>query len=593
MRAKLTTAMLATVWLAAPAVAQDIVGVAYRGDVAAVTQMLGEDASLARYADAEGRTALHGAVAGGAVEIVRLLLARGADVNARDYEEHTPLHFAALRSEPDAARLLVEAGADLEARNDYGRTPLLLVAREAGNRDMAALLLELGAEVDARDEAGATPLTLAAWRGFRSLVDLLLDSGAQVPSDARTVQGSIGLAIGNGLDRLFTLLVERGADLTAPNDNGGTLLHSACEGGSVAIASRLLDEGLDPGAVDRYGWTPLHYAADRGRNGIIELLVRAGVPLDVRNLAGDSPVNVARDAGRAETVELLLASGADPAPPAFPVLEGPYLGQTPPGVEPVLFAPEIVASHRFEHCVVTFSPNADEAFWGSSFQPADSGYTTGIILMSRLEQGRWTRPEPAPFSTELRYGEGEPFVSPDGERVYFISMRPDPGGTEGQGERIWYADRTERGWSEPRLIDGGPNARELHWQFSVAANGNIYTGSNGDILVSRFQEDRWTEPEPLGAAVNTEQDEGSPFIAPDESYLIFVRGRNPPRQQISFRDRDGWTAPRDLGDPVNTAGSVCTSISPDGRYVFFHGFQSGNADVYWVDARVVGELRRE
>jgi ankyrin repeat protein len=564
-----------------------------RGDVAAVRDLLAEDASLVGVTDDDQRTPLYFAAGWGSIEIVELLLSHGADVDARDYGNRTPLHAAVMQNHQEVVRILVAADADLEARNDYGRTPLLLVARETGSVEMGALLLELGADVNVRDRSGESPLDLAVWRGFRGLVDLFLDSGARFRASGGQGRALTGLAAENGLGRLFQMLADSGADFSIRGDNGGSLLHSASQGGSVEVIGTLLRHGLEVNEQDRYGRTPLHYAADRGRTEAVELLIQHGAALDMRDLAGNTPLNVARASEREQTAEVLVAAGADIGPQHFPVLTGPYLGQALPGSEPTLFAPAIVSSHRFEHCVVTFSSEGDEAFWGSSFQPVDSGYTIGVLLTSRLVNGAWTTPEPATFSTNLQYGEGEPFFSPDGNRLYFISMRPGPGEAGSQGERIWFAERTATGWSEARLIEGGPNARDLHWQFSVAANGNIYTGSRGGIHISRFENGEYRDPEPLGPTINSDQREGSPFIAPDESYLLFMRSTgNEIRQQISFR-RDGqWMEPQDLGDVVNAGRCVCAATSPDGRYLFFHSFRSGNADVYWVDAGFLEQLGR-
>ena len=578
---------------APPLAAQEVVMAARRGDVAAVRSLLEEDASLVRVTDDDQRTPLYFAAGGGSTEVVELLLSHGADVDARDYGNRTPLHAAAMQNRQEVVRILVAAGADLEAKNDYGRTPLLLVARETGSTTMGALLLELGADVNVRDRYGETPLDLAAWRGFQGLVDLFLDSGARFAASGNQGRALTTFAAEKGLDRLFRLLADSGADFSVRGENGGSLLHTASQGGSVEVIGTLLELGLDIDEQDRYGRAPLHYAADRGRTQAVEQLIQHGAALDTRDLIGNTSLNVARASGREEAAGVLVAAGADTSPQQFPVLTGPYLGQTPPGSEPALFAPEIVASHRFEHCVVTFSRGGDEAFWASSFQPVDSGYTIGMMLTSRLENGQWTKPEPATFSANLQYGEGEPFFSPDGDRLYFISMRPAPGETGSQGERIWFAERTTSGWSEARLIEGGPNARDLHWQFSVAENGNIYTGSRGGIYVSRFENGAYQEPESLSPTINSDQGEGSPFIAPDESYLLFMRSAGSQiRQQISFR-RDGqWTEPLDLGDVVNEGRCVCAATSPDGRYLFFHSFRSGNADVYWLDAGFLEQLSR-
>jgi len=508
-----------------------------------------------------------------------------------------------MRGHDDFVRLLLDRGANTEVREAYGRTPLLLVARERGNVAMGTLLLAGGADVDARDRFGATPLNLAAWRGFRGFVDLLLDHGAAVP--ATGVQGRVltESATEKGLTRLFGILVERGADLGIRNENGGTLLHSAAKGGAAGIVDLLLDQGMKVDARDRYGRTPLHYAAERGRTDVIELLAARGADPNARSVAGYAPVHAAETYGRTETVAQLVRLGATEAPPAFPTLSGDYYGQTAPGPEAELFALDIVSSHRFEHGTVVFSPDGNEAMWASSYEPTDSGYAYGRLLTARHENGRWTPPEYVPFA-DLATGGDVPQYSPDGRRLYFVSLRPHPvDGT--RDERVWYVDRAGDGWGEPVVIDGGPNALDHHWQFSVAANGNIYFSSTapggfgrGDLYVSRYANGGWEPPEHLPAPLNTEFDEGSPFVAPDESYVIAMRQGDPAGLggvdlYVSFADgAGGWTPWANLGPAVNSEeNDICGLVSHDGRYLFFNSARQGNDDNYWVNAAVIERLR--
>jgi Tol biopolymer transport system component len=91
-----------------------------------------------------------------------------------------------------------------------------------------------------------------------------------------------------------------------------------------------------------------------------------------------------------------------------------------------------------------------------------------------------------------------------------------------------------------------------------------------------------------------------PFIAPDESYLIFARARHSENLGyidlwISFRDESGgWTVPVNLGQPVNTrANEICPIVSPDGKYLFFNSSRRGNDDNYWVEASFIEDLRQE
>jgi hypothetical protein len=283
------------------------------------------------------------------------------------------------------------------------------------------------------------------------------------------------------------------------------------------------------------------------------------------------------------------------------------MGEEPPGSEPKVFAPDLVSSNRFEHGTVTFSPDGTEAFWESSFMPNEKGYSYGRILTSRLKDGAWTPPEFASFSRNWFAGDDVPFFHPAGEILYFDSSRPVEGEGGKSGERLWVVRRTSTGWGEPELIQGGPNTMGLHWQFSVAANGNLYFGSgdpggegSGDLYVSRFLDGAYRPPENLGPIVNSPADELSPFIAPDESYLIFTGmdrsdSLGGTDLYVSFRTAEGnWTAPQNLGAPVNTPGNdMCPMVSADGRFLFWNSRPEGNADNYWVDASLLRTLREE
>jgi hypothetical protein len=296
----------------------------------------------------------------------------------------------------------------------------------------------------------------------------------------------------------------------------------------------------------------------------------------------------------------------------FPKLTGPYLGQKPPGTTPEIFAPGVVSSEHQEHSSLAFSPDGKEMWWSRWRLPLDMDNYPQVIMFIRHENGAWGRPKMAPFSVKYRYGG--PAFSPDGNRIYFYSRRPLQDGSEmSPDSNIWYVKRSRDGWSRPVKLGPAVNSSGMDATPSLAANGNLYFTSdrvqyddptgNMDIFVCEFHDGDFTEAKGLGPAVNTPYARDyCPFIAPDESYIIF--GRDSRRfdaeghaiggdriLMISFRDKEGtWREAVDMGPLF--ADTRFPSVSQDGKYLFFTKFtKGGHEDFFWVDAKIIEELR--
>ncbi|MBN2171792.1 MAG: ankyrin repeat domain-containing protein [Candidatus Krumholzibacteriota bacterium] len=557
------------------------------GDVAVRLLAAGADLEAR---DADGDTPLHWAACLEDPAMVDLLADAGGDVNARNLNNHTPLHYAAVRQKTASAGRLIERGAELEVRGNWGRTPLLHAVRERGYIPMVRLLLDAGADIEAADGGGDTSLSLAAWRGFRTLVDLLLDRGAQLPEPPERGRMQI-YAAQRGLERLFDLVVAEDAlDVRYGGENGGTMLHLAAFGGSPSIVGTLLDRGLSLHDADCFGWTPLHHAAFRGHAGVAALLLDRGADIDAVSLGGWTPHGLAVDAGRDDAARLLAGRGAAKGKRRMPELRGAWVGQEPPGTTPRLFAPDIVSNQLGQHGCVCFTPDGREAYWSGTTSLPDSGYSDGTILWTRLEKGRWTAPERAPFAVE--FGDDVPFVSPDGSRLYFVSDRRPPSGRG--GERVWVVEREGKKWGAPRPVSEAVNRMPLHWQVSVSADHTLYFSSRDAIWRSPLVDGVHAEPErvPLAFAGAT------PFIAPDESYLIFTALRRPGLDgptdlYIAFADGEGgWHEPVSLGPPVNGGGmEICPIVSHDGKYLFYMSAVGGCEGICWADAGFLDALR--
>ena len=119
-----------------------------------------------------------------------------------------------------------------------------------------------------------------------------------------------------------------------------------------------------------------------------------------------------------------------------------------------------------------------------------------------------------------------------------------------------------------------------------------------DVYKSVLRNDRYSKIENLGSNVNTRYDEGDAFIAPDESFII-VCGMGRPDclgsgdLYISFRKEDGgWTMYQHMGKSINSPFSdYCPYVTPDGKYLFFTSRRTGADDIYWVDAKVIEDLK--
>ncbi len=149
----------------------DVFEAASLGDVERLRELLDGDPSLATASSADGFTALHFPAFFGGVDAARLLLERGADVDAhgRGWMTGTPLNSAASGGHTDVARLLLDAGADPDARQASGWTPLHSAAHN-GNLELVELLLARGADPSMTNDDGATVLSMAEERGGADVI---------------------------------------------------------------------------------------------------------------------------------------------------------------------------------------------------------------------------------------------------------------------------------------------------------------------------------------------------------------------------------------------------------------------------------------
>lgn len=272
----------------------------------------------------------------------------------------------------------------------------------------------------------------------------------------------------------------------------------------------------------------------------------------------------------------------------FPDLRGPYLGQKPPAATAERFAPGIVSVAGGPDSVPQFSPDGQEVYW-SRVGPG------GGILVSRIENGRWTFPQRTSLAIA---GEMDftPMLFARGQKMLLHSTRPLPDGRRPiRGFfTFWIASREGAGWGALAPIDSFYTG---HDDFSaIGEDGTLYLGparGEGTIMRITPRDGRYGKPEPLVPATS-----GFPaLVGPNAGYLIVAKGDPAGGRDlfILFGKGDGtFGAPINMGQAVNSsAAEQFASLSSDGKYFFFCSERGGDFDVYWMDAKFIKELRRD
>jgi hypothetical protein len=201
-------------------------------------------------------------------------------------------------------------------------------------------------------------------------------------------------------------------------------------------------------------------------------------------------------------------------------------------------------------------------------------------------------------------------VAADGKTFYFSTFWSEKKPRDLlEKTNIWRVKYAGGIWSEPEKLGPEINTDSNSANYpTVAQDGTIYymlDDPNGsgrvDLVYHTLIDNKYGEMMNVGAPVNTALDELDPFIAPDESYIIFLGDYKDSRGSwdlyISYKDRDGkWTKPINMGNGINTSGWESRPyVTRDGKYLFFsRGDENPSwADIFWVDARIIKELKAD
>jgi Tol biopolymer transport system component len=272
-----------------------------------------------------------------------------------------------------------------------------------------------------------------------------------------------------------------------------------------------------------------------------------------------------------------------------------YFGEIEPSINPIVFAPDMISKpdrHEFG-CVL--SKDGTEVFFG-----IDKDGKAEIYYI-KLESDTWSTPK-AIFADSL-FSYNDPMLSPDEQRLYFISDQSLDSSKKKKDIDIWYSERNGNSWSLPINAGNKINSNRNEYYITFLDDGAIYFSSNVealrgkeydfDIYSAEMTQNEFAKPVKLDDNINTNRYEADVFIAPDESYIIFCairkNGLGRGDLYISFRGANGnWTPSKNMGEAINSAGhELCPFVTTDGEFFFY----TSEGDIYWVSTERLRQMK--
>jgi len=463
-----------------------ILAAAFAGNDELVRLLIAHGADVDAAAD-DGSRALHLAAQGGHDRALKTLLDAGADAARTSATGETALMLAVKQGRNRAVEILLAAGAAPDQADADGVTPLI-AAIEHGEVEIVARLLRAGARADSGvSEHGLSAIMLAAATADREIVAALLDHGAdaamvqKVSSDALAELGveiesglqldvtPLLLAAQNGSAEVAEVLLKHGADLNFVNPGGINALLVAVFTGNAEFVEWLLDHGAVADYRTPRGDTALITAIEQANVDVARALLEAGASANLADDRGVSPLRVATEQGNAELIALLRRFGAEPESAEDYTLAAVTIDTR--GFDPWATRP---IDTRLEPLAVTVDARAGWVYWaeyrGNRIRRARLDGTGIEVVLDHRAEG--------PIGLALE---------PDGEILYWTSDSSYP-------RRVRALDVADLTWetlaqgppvNRPRAIVA--TAAGVYW--TEAVNGRLrFAAGPGSAVIEIFDD---------------------------------------------------------------------------------------------------------
>ncbi len=500
----------------------------------------------------------------------------------------TLLHYTAMwvdKNREEIARTLITHEFDLNATTkDEGQTPLQLALKDR-QAVLSQMLIEAGADLNMKDLKGKTTLEYALEFGNFEVLDMITSLEISIAYETHEDEIILHKATAIGYSTLVESLISNGTETGYITPTGQSLVHSAAIGGMPALAGDMIRSGMDPNLRDIYGQTALHLATKNGHNEVVSALISGKCDQNIENPLGQKAFHIALETGNDELIRLLDETSEW----KFPNLDGLYPDDDLPGADPKIFAPGVISTQESFDFSISISPDGKKILYSTR---TDGSIPNHIRYMEKVN-GRWTPPAAAPFASE--YFEAEANFISGSRKIIFTSDRPLPG-TAVPRRNTWIVDYgTDITTAIP--FDSGFSNQFI--MYVTGTKHRLFYTDRGGIHYTNYENDKYQPAILMSKEINGQVRGAHPFIAPDESYLIFdSQGRidaiGGSDFYISYRQDDSsWTQGENLGPGINSpSNEICPWVSPDGKYFFFGSHRFDQADIFWVRASFIRDTER-
>jgi len=246
-----------------------------------------------------------------------------------------------------------------------------------------------------------------------------------------------------------------------------------------------------------------------------------------------------------------------------------FLVKEIPGTTPIAFLQKNIPEDALIHKGI-FSPDLKEYYYTIS----DKNFEKFEVYVVKKEDKNWSKPEKAFFNSS--YNEHGMSFSPNGKTLYFSSTRPVNIDGVPLTWHIWKSEKINNIWNKPIFVDI-PNLRtKLVSHPTITNSGTLYFHTSNldysdmDIYQSKQVNRKFIDAKKTSISMQQQTGKCTPYVSPNEDYLIFASIGNQLDLMISFNDGNGgWTNTKKLNDKINNFGQGNPYVTPDHKFLFF------------------------